>query len=332
MSEPVFPPSPASGDADATPGVEPRVTVLQTRVTRRRALAWLGGAGSMVAMGLLAACSGPDETGEAKAALRERAEPTPSPSVFPPHATASGTASSDADGDGDGDEPSGDAEAGGSATAEVDGQPGGVATATTGRRITIAIDPFIAAALQPQVTALRERLVSQLSARAVENVADADVVLGTDSGGEDDLPGITSVYAAVVSRRLLVRDVTWGDLQGAWNGEIGDWSMLGSPVPHGVVPVTLQGSAGQLDPARAVGDLGSVDDLASYLHGERGGLAFVPVDAVDYRFRTLSIDGVTPFRIGDADYPLRVRIVARASAGTPDGVLEQVRQVFAAAG
>lgn len=294
------------------------------RISRRTFLAWL----SALPATVVAACSAPDSTGEAQRARTgaDHPPPTPSPSVFPPGGTRPAGVHSAATAT-----PAGTSAAGGTATAPAptstpDGAtPGGVATATTGRRVTLALDPFLAAGLRPQAEAMRDRLVTALSARVVDDIADADVVLGQATGDDDpDAPGVAQTYAAVVSRRLLVRDVTWSDLQAAWNGGISDWSILGSPVPHGVVPVTLQGNAGRLDPAHAHGDHGSLDGLAEYLHAERGGLAIVPIDSVDFRFRTLTIDGVTPFRVGDSDYPLRVRVVARANPGTPDGVLAQV--------
>ena len=295
--------------------------------SRRALLAWL----SALPAALVAACSAPDSTGEAQRARHreDRLDPTPSPSAFPPNGTrpvgANTAATTTTDSGTASATPGGSGAASSTAAVPSDSTPGGVATATTGRRITLALDPFLAAGLRPQAEAMRDRLVTALSARVVEDIADADVVLGQATGADDDdAPGLSQTYAAVVSRRLLVRDVTWVDLQAAWNGGITDWTALGSPVPHSIVPVTLQGSAGRLDPTHGRGDHGSLDGLADYLHAERGGLAIVPVDSVDFRFRTLTIDGVTPFRVGEADYPLRVRVVARANPGTPDGVLAQV--------
>jgi poly-gamma-glutamate capsule biosynthesis protein CapA/YwtB (metallophosphatase superfamily) len=299
---------------------------MRRKLTRRSFIGYVGSATA----GLIAACSGPehdrnDPTAETRLTQRDSAATPRSPATRSPASPATGTP--------------GTPTATGAATspiappdaaATMPGAPAGpglsespasgsaTATSTLTTQLTVGIDPALPVALQAQATALRDRLVRELQGVPGDDQATYVVTLAAETGTAADWPTLRTAYVAVVSRRLLVRDVSLADLGRLWNGEIDDWSAVGSPVPHGVVRITLNGSAGPFDPARATRDVQTFEDLAVMLLEERGGLAIVPLDQVDFRVRTLLVDGVNPFRPGEAGNPLGVDLQVRPRT-TQDG-------------
>ncbi|MEX1158448.1 MAG: CapA family protein, partial [Thermomicrobiales bacterium] len=129
-------------------------------------------------------------------------------------------------------------------------------------------------------------------------------VSATDKA-ETDVAALAVDFVPIVSPRLLVRGISFGQLQQLWNGDITDWSALGSPVPHGVVRVTLAGAAGPFAKDKAAGDFQNIDDLAAYFLQERGALSLIPLDQLDFRFRAINLDDINVLRPGEASWPLR---------------------------
>ena len=251
---------------------------------------------------LLAACSGPEEKPDA--ALGPSAATQPSLAAprqivkagQPDRATpATGAASPTRDGTLD---------TGGGAlpTVRIDGIP----------------DPLLTHA-----SWMRDRLVEHLDAVDREDSADLTIRMATPGGADDGLPSFVTDYVAVVSRRLLVREITSDQLQKLWSGEIGDWSALGSPVSQPVVRVKVTESAGPFDAALADQAVPNRDDLASYVEDESGALAIVPAALVDFRFRTLRLDGVSWFRPGETGWPLQVTMVIDVDDPLETGLAER---------
>lgn len=291
---------------------------MRRQLTRRTFLSSVAGLVATV----VSACSGPDrirqtdtseivEVDSPRSATGTRVRATPSLSHAPPTVTA---------------DPS--------PAIGTTGVPGETATipvvtATVGRHATIALDPDVSPSLVAQATTIRNQLAESFGGSVVEQGADFVVGVANEAVSTQIWPVIPVDYVAVVSRRLLVRDVAFGDLGNVWNGSMTDWMDLGSPVSHGVVRFTLEGSAGPLDPAQADRDVASLDELASALEVERGGIAIIPLADIDFRFRTLLIDGINPIRLGDARNPLRVDFEIRSKADAPGSVMRSMVSAFA---
>ncbi len=115
-------------------------------------------------------------------------------------------------------------------------------------------------------------------------------------------------YAPVVSRRLFAQWLTWYEFNQVWNGEITDWSELGEPLSQPVVRIGVEGikPPGIGEPYDLI--VPSVDDLAQELVRTVGGVAVIPRDQVDFRFRTLKINGLNPWRDPAAEHELTERI------------------------
>lgn len=94
-------------------------------------------------------------------------------------------------------------------------------------------------------------------------------------------------------------------LEAIWNGEVNDWSELGEPGSHIIKRVTVEGSSGPLDPAKANLNIAALDDLEEFLHFETGTIAILPKQRIDFRFRHLKIDDVDHLVTPDAGNPLR---------------------------
>ncbi|MCO5177888.1 MAG: CapA family protein [Thermomicrobiales bacterium] len=169
---------------------------------------------------------------------------------------------------------------------------------------------------------MRDRLVEQL--RAIEDDGAPDLTIRMAVDGDRDLPTFTTDYVAVVSRRLIIRAISSDQLRQLWTGEIGDWSALGSPVSQPVVRVAVNESAGPFDAGFADQQVPNRDDLATYLEDQPGALAIIPAHLIDFRFRTLRLDGVTWFRPGDATWPLQVTMVVDVEASQRSALAERV--------
>lgn len=202
-------------------------------------------------------------------------------------------------------------------------------------RLSILIDPTVSVAMRGRAEALVNRVVSQVGATAFApddlEAANADLVIVPVSGNDVDanLPISHVDFVGVVSRRLLVREITSDQLRALWDGSITDWSDLGSPVSHGVLRVSVLGSAGPFDSAKADRDMFTLDDLAATLLAERGGVAIIPIDDIDFRMRTLNLDGVNFLRPGDAVSPLRMSLQIRQRDTSRTDLLDRVKAAIA---
>jgi poly-gamma-glutamate capsule biosynthesis protein CapA/YwtB (metallophosphatase superfamily) len=117
---------------------------------------------------------------------------------------------------------------------------------------------------------------------------------------------LPSGLALVASPRLPVSGVGPDDAMRLLNGEITNWSEVGSFVPLSVHAVAL---AGFEQPGVAPGTVAqSYDELVTILRTDAGAVALVPVEQVDFRVQALKvgeddpllipIDGAVPWRLG----------------------------------
>lgn len=297
------------------------------RLSRRRFLGALSGGLAWLAAG----CSGPDEQRLGPAASRA-----------PSATSASSSAQTGAQTGSTGRQFAGDVPtaAPGSPSATPDSNPlqdalpisaTFVPAAPTPTPLSIGLDPALPGWLKQIAAAKRDSLVAAVKGQAVDGEADLTLTLdglaSTSGGPSDDELAINVDFVAVVSRRLLVRDVAFSDLQKLWNGDIADWGVLGSPDPYSVTRVILGGSAGPFPADKAATNVDTLDDLATLFIQDRGAIAIIPLAEVDFRFRTLNLDGVDFFRPGDAVNPLQVTLHLRADQALD----EQTRKLFQAA-
>lgn len=291
-------------------------------LSRRRFVASLAGFGA----GLLAACSGPDEERPARrfgGATPPGAAEQPRDS-FPTPTGASGSRPLAIIGQSQ----QSTSTAGMSASTPSGSPPDGAlgATPTVARGFSATIDPALAEYLKPHAERLRDLLTATPGLDAA-----GEVIISATDRPADGVVAYAVDFVPVVSRRLLVRDVTFSQLQRLWNGEITDWSALGSPVPHGVVRVTFEGQAGPFAKDRAAGDFPTIDALGDYVIQERGALALIPFDQVDFRFRALNIDDINVMRPGEAGWPLRAWLQVMPAARPDTATMDALRAAVAPA-
>ena len=168
--------------------------------------------------------------------------------------------------------------------------------------LTVAVDDDVPSPLQAVAATQRDHLAQTLNATTSATSGDADLVIALSAtpDGISAGPVVEIEYVAIVSRRLLVRDITTQQLNDIWNGAVDDWSTLGSPDPYSVTRLTLGGSAGPLPAEQATANVDSLDELAQLFIQDRGAIAIIPLAQLDFRFRALDLDGVNMLRRGDA--------------------------------
>jgi len=264
-------------------------------LSRRRFVASLAAATATI----VAACSGPDE--ERPASRFDEHPPTRQPdtppATFPTQAAAPGAPVGSTDPPIDRSVTPGTTP---SASPTVDDHRSPDPTVTGSSRLTVTIDSSVPSFLKAHAERLRDTLLAAPGIAAARDL----VITATNAPAENVISHPVD-FVPVVSRRLLVREITFDQLERVWNGDINDWSALGSPVPHGVVRVGYTGASGPFDTTKAAGDFPTIDELAEYFRIERGAIAIIPFDQVDFRFRALNIDEVNVMRPGDATWPLR---------------------------
>lgn len=105
-------------------------------------------------------------------------------------------------------------------------------------------------------------------------------------------------FIPVVSFWLPITEVSYTDLERIFQGQVGDWSELGSPRSEAIVPLSPQVAPGLPLPALPGASTGTplpdVDALAAALDEFPGGIALVPLEQVDPRLRALRVDGRDP--------------------------------------
>lgn len=116
-------------------------------------------------------------------------------------------------------------------------------------------------------------------------------------------------YVPVVSRRLQIRNISLDRLHAVWNGEVTDWADLGEPGSHIIKRVTVEGSSGPLDPAKADLNIASLDDLEEFLHFETGTIALLPKQRIDFKYRHLKVDDVDYLVSDGSGNPLRQKMI-----------------------
>ena len=115
-------------------------------------------------------------------------------------------------------------------------------------------------------------------------------------------------FAAVVSRKLQVREISFDQLQSVWNGRIDNWRELGDPVSSPVRRYSLPGAPLPVEPWGGDIEVQTVDELAERLWDDRGGVAIVPAWNVDHRMRALRIDGKDVLHDPGGQNPLLLRL------------------------
>ncbi len=115
-------------------------------------------------------------------------------------------------------------------------------------------------------------------------------------------------YAVIVSRKLQVRSVSYDEAIGLWQGDIPNWGQLGDPLDPPVRRYTLSNSVLPIDPFGGDVSVEDFDQLAEALWNDRGGIALVPTRMVDFRVRSLFIDGVDFLRQPESPNPLTLEL------------------------
>ena len=126
-------------------------------------------------------------------------------------------------------------------------------------------------------------------------------------------------YAAVVSPKLQVREISLDDLRLVWSLEINNWRELGDPVTSPVRRYSLPDTPLPIEPFG--GDVGvqNYHELTSLLWEDRGGIAIVPERLVDHRVRTLRVDGIDILRGRGAPNPLLLQLF-----GVPEEIAPEI--------
>ncbi|CAN5622504.1 hypothetical protein BH23CHL2_BH23CHL2_06110 [soil metagenome] len=130
-------------------------------------------------------------------------------------------------------------------------------------------------------------------------------------------------FAAVVSRKLQVRDISYEALVDVWNLRIDNWRELGDPVSSPVRRYTFPDTALPFDPFGGDIQVQTIDELAELLWNDRGGIAIIPTSAVDFRFRTLRVDGIDIFRHRGAPNPLLLRTYGVPEEVAPETLIRR---------
>lgn len=156
----------------------------------------------------------------------------------------------------------------------------------------------------PSIAAQQATATAQGTPRPTATPRPIPVFEPTPTLPEDAWPLVRTTYAVVTSRRLQTHWISLDQLHQLWDGGISDWSQLGEPRSVPVRRISYAGSTGPFDAARAELQAGSISELEELLRHEQGGLALVPTAEVDFRVRTLRIDGLKPYQNPEGNYPI----------------------------
>lgn len=130
-------------------------------------------------------------------------------------------------------------------------------------------------------------------------------------------------FAAVVSRKLQVRDISYEELVDVWNLRMNNWRELGDPVSSPVRRYTFPDTALPFDPFGGDIQVQTIDELAEKLWNDRGGIAIIPTSAVDFRFRTLRVNGIDIFRHRGAPNPLLLKTYGVPEEVAPETLIRR---------
>lgn len=156
----------------------------------------------------------------------------------------------------------------------------------------------------PSIAAQQATATAQGTPRPTATPRPIPVFEPTPTLPEDAWPLVRTTYAVVTSRRLQTHWISLDQVHQLWNGGITDWSQLGEPRSVPVRHISYAGSTGPFDAARAELQAGSISELEELLRHEQGGLALIPTADVDFRVRTLRIDGLKPYQNPEGNYPI----------------------------
>jgi poly-gamma-glutamate synthesis protein (capsule biosynthesis protein) len=135
-------------------------------------------------------------------------------------------------------------------------------------------------------------------------------------------------YAAVVSRRLQVRDISFDDLARVWRGEGGHWGNFGEPGETPIIRYTIDNSVLPIDPFGGDFSVPNYDELAEVLWRDRGGIALVPRHLVDFRVRTLRVDGEDSLRFPNDGHPLTLKLFGVPEEVAPETLVPRPAPVM----
>ncbi|MER3438545.1 MAG: hypothetical protein C4346_13705, partial [Chloroflexota bacterium] len=206
--------------------------------------------------------------------------------------------------------------------------------------ITIAVSPGPASAgnltAEGAAQALRDALASLLPEQRVQLISAPDhatITIGTSAPPNARSFLISAAPLAVVtSPRLALTGVSREQAERLLRGEIANWFSAGAGLSLKVEPLALATTGETRGTPVATYD--SYDALVAGLTEHPGGVALVPLSAVDWRVNVLAIDGIDPAS-GQGDllaYPFGDRLVAAIRADQAPALENAMSQAFAQLG
>ncbi|CAA9546117.1 MAG: hypothetical protein AVDCRST_MAG88-415 [uncultured Thermomicrobiales bacterium] len=167
---------------------------------------------------------------------------------------------------------------------------------------------------------LHRFLAGRLPDRTVEWGATGDaaptVIISTTApaapGAGYERQRLTQLFAPVTNWRLPLNFIGSGDLAKIYAGHLIDWSVLGSPIAGPIERLDLLSANAPLPPGvtppiAPVATFPDYESLVAGLEAHPGGIALVPLGAIDFRVQALAVDGNDPLagRADLAAYPLQ---------------------------
>ena len=170
-------------------------------------------------------------------------------------------------------------------------------------------DPVTTSSDRPSSTRItfnRRQLVAGAAALGASGL----LLPSSHTQAQESLPsiGLPAGTVLVTSNRLPLNGIGSGDVQSLVQGATVNWRDVGSPVSAPVVAIAIDGLVPDgMTPTKTVNDY---EELVGEIDAHTGALAAVPLDQVNFRVRTLMIDGVDPLRSAGTDAAPVVRIGA----------------------
>jgi hypothetical protein len=206
--------------------------------------------------------------------------------------------------------------------------------------ITIAVNPGSATVgnltAEGAAQALRDALAALLPDQRVQLTGTPDqatITIGTSAPPNARSFVIAAAPLAVVtSPRLALTEVSREQAERLLRGEITNWFSVGAGLSLRVEPLALATTRGTRGTPVATYD--SYDALVAGLAEHPGGVALVPLSAVDWRVNVLAIDGIDPVS-GQGDlsaYPFGATLVAAIRADQAPALESAMAQAFAQLG
>ena len=201
------------------------------------------------------------------------------------------------------------------AHAQVDERSDEGQAALTPSPTSEARQPTSAATEPPATTTATEQLAQTTSPTATPT---PQPTLTPGEAREIRIP-----YSVVTSRKLQVRNVSYDQAVALWRGEIADWSELGDPVSTPVRRYSIDNSVLPINPYGGDISVPDYEHLTEALWHDRGGIALVPTHKVDFRVRTLFIDGVDHLRDPEAPNPFTLQLWGVPEEIAPETLVER---------